>query len=668
MSAGGERRGLDRREFVTRGAAAGAAVAAWAAWSATRARAAGALFSDSFDRRSTSRGWGKPWFNQRYGNKWGVSKRRGFYDLPAPQAGAGAYNPNPVLVLDRDVITTDVKVLVSASNRHGRFGVIGRAGGYSDYYAAYLDGDRLRLARFSVNKETELAATAVPAVAAGKSYWIRLTISGKDSPIVLTAKVWKAGSREPRRPTLVSRDLQPPRAVVRPAPFGLLFMHDDVTRRPVRFKVGKVVATSKDTKRDTKPRITYAFAGRSQRDADGTYRTRLAAKADIPADIEFHVGTSPQLDQHEVLPPSERFGKPITAKASLTGIAPGATVYWRAVSRSRSGARARTPVRSLHVPAEGSGVSFAFGSCSHLYPVARSYLEAAKLDPLFFTHLGDLGYAHDEEGAAMALRTDSYQDRWIRMLDRFTMRQLHRQTAWLMLQDDHDYGEENATRATLKPFTIGAWDQISANADPGTGYFDTRYGDVHSFFVDVHRYSDDPDEQDSPTHSILGADQKAWLKDSMNASTAPLLVLFTPMPFWGLGPGDLTWKRAFEAEGRELLDFFFGLQAFPGRRVLICAGNAHAQYIARHRDPGGGSKDIIEFVSSGTDRIRVEAASQIPADGVIDPQRAIKKIDAFGYVTLQPAAAGRKVVLRAVASNPQDLGRSDVWPPLELDL
>lgn len=656
---------MDRRDFVKRAGAWAAGAFAYLSSRATPAASAAPLFVDSFDRKAR-RGWGKPWFNQRYGNKWSIAKRKGVYDLPEPQANAGAFNPNPVLVLDRDVAATDVKALISASNANARFGVIVRAGGYSDYYTAYLDGSTLRIARIAVNKEDELGAAAVPAVAAGKSYWIRLSVSGNAAPASLAAKVWRAGTREPAGQTLSAQDADPPEELLRAAPFGLLFMHDDRERRAVRFKVGRVVATSTDPKATTEPRLTYAFAGRSEREPDGTYKTRLAAKADVPADIVFHVGTNPQLTDFTVVPAAETFAKPITAKASLTGLAAGQTVYWRAVAKSKSGAKSRTTVRSFRTPPEGGQVSFAFGSCSHLYPVARSYLEASQLDPYFFAHLGDFGYAQSEEGATMALRSDSYQDRWIRMLDRFTLRQLHEKAAWLMLQDDHDYGADNATRSTVKPFTIGAWGQMSANFDGGAGYFDTRYGDVHCFFVDVHRYSDEQTVADSPSHSILGADQKAWLKDGMRASTAPLLVLFSPMPFWGLGPGDLTWKRAFAAEGGELLGFLFGLQT-PGRRVLVCAGNAHAQYIARHRDPAGG-RDIVEFVSSGTDRIQVEAARPIAPDGVIDEQRAIRKIDAFGYVTLQGAGAGRRVILRSVASNPEDLGRNDIWPPLELDL
>lgn len=663
---GRTREPLHRREFIRRVAGWSAGALAYPFTRSAAATAAAPLFSDSFGRKSTRRGWGRPWFNQRYGNKWAVSKRTGIYTLPEPQANAGAFNPNPVLVLDRDVAAVTVKALVSASSSGGRFGVVARAGGYSDYYAAYLDGDVVRISRIAVNKEDELAVSAVPAVVGGKSYWISLSVTGTGAPVTLAAKVWRPGTKEPAGPTLRAQDTAPPQEVLRPAPFGLLFFHDDRGRGPVTFKVRRFVATSSEARAATEPRLTYALAGRSEREPAGTYKTRLAAKADVPADIVFHVGTNPQLTQFTVIAPAEKFSKPITAKASLTGLAAGETVYWRAVAKSRSGGRSRSTIRSFRTPADGGVVSFAFGSCSHLYPVARSYLEASNLDPLFFAHLGDFGYAHGDHGATMALRSDSYQDRWIRMLDRFPVRKLHEKAAWLMLQDDHDYGAENATRATVKPFATGAWGQLSANFDGGAGYFDTRFGDVHCFFVDVHRYSDEQAVEDSAAHSILGAEQKTWLKESMRASSAPLLVLFSPMPFWGLGPGDLTWKRAFATEGEELLTFFFGLQT-DGRRVLICAGNAHAQYIARHRDPAGG-KDVVEFVSSGTDRIRVEAATAIAADGVIDEQRAIRKLDAFGYVTLQGGGAGRKLILRSVASNPEDLGRREVWPQLELDL
>jgi hypothetical protein len=248
------------------------------------------------------------------------------------------------------------------------------------------------------------------------------------------------------------------------------------------------------------------------------------------------------------------------------------------------------------------------------------------------------------------------------MLARRGMARLHEKGHFVALQDDHDYGADNAYRRDVKPFTLSAFDQISGNL--GRRHFDLRQGDVHSFFVDVHVDADHP-LLDGPNPSLLGATQKTWLKDAMRASDAALLVVFTSMPLWGTGFGDGSWKEGFAAERRELVDFFLGQQRSQ-RRVIVCSGNAHAQYVNRHSSPSGG-KDLIEFVSSGTDRIDSTEVTQLdvaPGDSVIDRSRAKKLIDAFGHVTLQGQGAARKVVLRSIASKTG----GNVWAPLELDL
>jgi phosphodiesterase/alkaline phosphatase D-like protein len=162
------------------------------------------------------------------------------------------------------------------------------------------------------------------------------------------------------------------------------------------------------------------------------------------------------------------------------------------------------------------------------------------------------------------------------------MERLHERGQWISLQDDHDYGADNAYRDDVKPFTVKAFDQMSGNL--GERYFDLRKGDVHSFFLDVHVYADDPDESPGPNPSLLGDAQKSWLKDAMRTSDADLLVVFSPMPLWGTGAGFGSWKEGFADEREELVQFFIGQQGVQ-RRVIVCSGNAHAQYVNRHRNP-----------------------------------------------------------------------------------
>ncbi|MDQ4125345.1 MAG: alkaline phosphatase D family protein [Actinomycetota bacterium] len=647
---------MERREFLGRGLAATAATLGSTLFrlKPAEARAASLVFADSFKRRSTSKGWGKPWFNQRYGSAWGVVKKKGFYDLPQAQNRALEIAPNPVLVLDRDILDTDIVATLSSDNPGARFGLVARAVGYGDYYAAYLGPKGITVSRFSINRE-DIVASLDFEVAARTSYMLRFSVSGT-GPVTLKAKVWKAGSPEPQRWTVDGFDQE----YVKPGPFGFLFMHDSVREQPARVKVSKLRVESPQQVAETPRRVTFSFAGRTVND-----RVRLVAKTETPAaEVLFHVGTDPELRRrYSVIEPDEVFRKQGIAKAWMPAPLPGQAIYWRVATKTKSGERVRNRVHAVRIPASGGELSFAFGSCTHFWPVSRSFEVAANMNPFFFAHLGDLGYAQHDEGGAMAFRSDAFQDRWTRMLARPGVERMHERGQWISLQDDHDYGADNAYKDDVKPFTVKAFDQMSGNL--GERYFDLRQGDVHSFFLDVHVHADDPDRFPGPSPSLLGEVQKTWLKDAMRSSDADLLVVFSPMPLWGTGTGFGSWKEGFADERRELVSFFLSQQGLQ-RRVLVCSGNAHAQYVNRYSNPDG-AKDLIEFVSSGTDRIDSTGATPLhvpQSDAVIDRSRATKLIDAFGHVSLQRSGADRKVVLRSIESKTGQ----DVWQPLELDL
>jgi hypothetical protein len=647
---------MERRTFLRNGlASVGAALAAVFLPSSA---SAAALYSESFGRAPTSAGWGKPWFNQRRGIKWGIAKKKAFFQLPEPQVGAGRHNPNPVVLLDRDVVDADVKARLSTSNSAARFGLMARVGGYGDYYAAYLEDSKIRLSKFGLGREKELKSASFQ-VRAGTGYWLRLNVAGTD-PVQLKAKAWKVGQREPSVWTIFGQEDATEEPLVRRGATGFVFLHDDIRHRPARIQVDNFSVRSTEVAKKTMPEITFAFAGRTLAGTGGL-RTQVVAKTDIPASVSFEVGSDANLKNPTVVKPTEVDTRALTSKAFLNGLAQSDTVYWRVVATSKSGRKYRGRIRSFQTPpSAGDNVSFCFGSCSKSFANNVAFATAAGLDPFFFVHLGDLGYPESalSGGGSLALTTGSFQDRWTRMLAPRSITELHRETAWIMLQDDHDYGRDNAWRDTVRPFTIPAFDALSGNLNDRS--FDLRYGDVHSFFIDARVHSDDPEGSDGPAHSLIGATQKEWLKDSMRSSDAPLLCVFSGQPLWGGGDGLFSWKRSFATERKELLSFFHEVQG-PARRVIVLSGNAHAHYVNRFSEPD--KKDVIEFVSSGMDRRETTGARPLDDDGIIDPLRSIKSVDGFGYVSYK-ATGTPQVELRAVDSTTG----ADIWPGLTLDI
>lgn len=649
---------MDRRRFLRAGGAWAVALISGVVRGGS-ALAAPAVYSDDFARAATSRGWGKPWFNQRRGLKWGISKGSAFLELPEPQIGAGRHNPNPVLLLDNDATDVDLRGRIRSSNKNIRFGLVARVVGYGDYYAVYLEGSEVRISKFGLGREKELKK-ATFAVRSGLNYSFRLKITGAD-PVQIKAKVWPVSRKEPGGWTLSARELITEAPITRAGAAGFLFIHDDVTHKPGRLTVDNFALTSSQRRRNSTPEITFAFAGRVQQVSSGL-RAQVVAKTDIPSTVVFEVASDPAFRAPSTVVPNSVDTRAQVAKAFLTGLSPSTTVYWRAVATSKSGRKVRGRARVLPTPPNpGEEIRFCFGSCSKSFATSTSFKRAAALDPWFFAHLGDLGYPESalSGGGAMALTTGSFQDRWTRMLGPRSATELHRKAAWIMIQDDHDYGRDNSWSETVRPFTIGAFDAMSGNLDER--FFDIRYGDVHAFFLDTRIHADNPATPDGPEHSLLGGTQKSWLTSAMRDSNAPLKVVFSSQPFWGGGQGLFSWKEAFASERVELLDFFRSQQG-TGNRVIICSGNAHAHYINRHSAPG--EKDVIEFVSSGMDRRETSGIRQLPDDGVIDPQRNVKSRDGFAFVQLKTAGNNQRVEMRCLDSSTG----VDVWPPLNVDL
>ncbi|MDQ5815868.1 MAG: alkaline phosphatase D family protein [Actinomycetota bacterium] len=651
---------MDRRNFLQGGVAATAAGLASVLFASRSAAAARTLiYADGFGR-SELRGWGKAWFSPRQDAYWSMRLGQALYELPRPQHGAADFSPNPVLLLDHDVGDVEITAMFSMDNRRARVGICGRTSTYDDGYTAYFDGANIQISRYTLRGERKLAKASF-VTTRGVIYMIRLRISGKN-PVRLKAKAWRADAPEPRGWTTSVIDSAPDR-VTGSGSTGFLFMHDKVYRRPLRVWAHAFRVTSLESPAITPPAMAFQFAGRTEAKADNKHRTLLVCRSNAPADsVDFQVSTDAGFSEYVTVPAQEHSADSCISKTWLDDLEPGRTVFWR-TQAIRKDVVAFGPLRSFRTPPpSGSGISFAFGSCTNLWVSHNSFVQAAELDPDFYAHLGDFGYPATWNGSAMAARGDWYQDRWTRMLAAPEMGLVHDKASFVMMQDDHDYGGNNTWSQTVKPFSVTAWDEISGN--DGARWFDLRYGDLHAFVTDTHVASDDPAAPDGPNHSCLGSRQKAWLKEAMAASDAPVLAVFSTRPFWGAGSGP-GWKSSFAHEREELFAHFHSLQV-PGRRIIALTGDAHAQFISRHPAPEQDGEPIYEFCSSGTDRGDTTTLGQPLGDsaGRLDPLRARKLAHAFGFVDIAEGGPGRLVRLRCISS---ETG-TDLWPPLELPL
>ncbi len=624
---------MERRTFIARGLAlAGGGIAAGLAGIGPARAAPKTLFSQSFSLlEDTDAGWGPQWFSQRYGRAWGVKDGLAFFEMPDPQFGAAKSFPNPVLVLDQDVAGIDLKARMSSRNPNARFGLIARAVSYGDFYACYVDGLKLIVSRFSGKEEHVLAAGELPRP--GKfGYFIRLAVAGA-GPVVLQAKAWPGDALQPPFWHATATDESSP--ITEPGAFGALFMHDDWVGWKANVKTSSFAALSPEVARPSIPSITFAFAGRITETA-GVIRTRVVAKTAIPAQVQFQWSTDPAFGTYQTTPVLDPKSKLCVVKAWLTDLPRAAKIHWRAVATTAGGAIVESPIKSFNTPpAKDQALSFAFGSCTDYEIPTRSCEVAATLNPDVFVHMGDFGYAMTGAEAAGFRTADAYQDRWGRMLASSSVGKVLDKMPWIMLQDDQDYGKGNCWSGNVPEFSVGAWNAISGNLKQR--YFAMRFGDAHFFFIDTHRWADDPKAPDGPGRTILGGAQKAWLKQTMAASDAALKVLFSPVPLRHM-------QMHYSEEHAEMLAFFSSIQSH-GRKVLVCAGNSHLHNIARRRPASGGSA-VNTFVSSGSDK-----TNQKSAPGAEAGKTLVYDVNAFAYVRLEQAWAYRKLYLACIASD-----------------
>ncbi|HYP23515.1 MAG TPA: alkaline phosphatase D family protein [Actinomycetota bacterium] len=622
-----------RRTFIRGIAAATAVVAGRAAPVLARRRKAKRkkpepqwLFRDQFQRRDSA-GWGWPWFNQRYGRRWAISDRRGVYRLPATENNV-YYRPNPIFVLDHDVANADLRATISMSNEQARFGIVARGTGYAEYYAAHIGpGNHIRLVRCGHHDEKVLARKPFY-VEANRRYRIRFQIRGA-APVRLKVKAWPVTEPEPRTWNIDTADPSPG-ALTTPGPFGLFAEHG-VDGRGAALRVSDFVAWSQEKPSYTQASITYAMAGPIQ----GS-RVKVVAKCAFPARVGFDYGADATFSNVRRVWAGNSSDRAQTASAwlDLEGFDAGSVVHWRAWALRR-GKRVFGPPSSLRMPPPpGLPVKFAFGSCTRWKPSPRPSVDHARLQlPDFYLHQGDLGYVPHR---VITHAPDTYQDHWTRMFMDPSFQAMTRSVPVGVSQDDADYGTNLADRGSLRRFTIRAHDELTAN--PRSAYYTFRCGDMAVFVIDSRRYS--TGKNVSPARRTkLGAEQKQWLFDEMTKASEDdvgLCVVASPQAF-GSDRSPASWRKGFENEWRELMDFFEELVT----PVLIVSGDAHGhrlhEYPQKNLDPN--VPRIVELVSSGTEQNKF-------SDDV-DPRIVLRqaKGSGFGFVELgaEETTGGQRV-------------------------
>jgi alkaline phosphatase D len=212
-------------------------------------------------------------------------------------------------------------------------------------------------------------------------------------------------------------------------------------------------------------------------------------------------------------------------------------------------------------PAAGSSperLRFAFSSCQQTtasFYVAHQAMAAEDLD--YVVHYGDYIYVSD--GGTITL--DDYRGVWRRFKSNPYLQDLHAAYPMVMMWDDGEFANGVDKEFPEPRFTDAkrAWFEFAPHVDPTAGEFQAHrflsWGDLVDFpLLDVRSKRDvliDANVPDGllpttdtalpsgaaifdPARSSLGADQKAWLKETLLESTATWKHVGTGYPFLAL--------------------------------------------------------------------------------------------------------------------------------------
>lgn len=279
----------------------------------------------------------------------------------------------------------------------------------------------------------------------------------------------------------------------------------------------------------------------------------------------------------------------------VTGLNPNTRYYYRLRVNDAPDRYLPLPFPTKTAPRGRAEFRVAFGSCCRLQydSVQRIWDVATALEPDLMFWLGDNIYADTEVPATIA---DVYRRQ--RQVER--LQPYIRTTPSLATWDDHDFAFNDSDRTNpIRDEALTLFKSYWANpsyglpSTPGV-FFKYAYGGVDFFFLDGRYYRDPANAADTPSKTMLGAEQKQWLKDELSASRAPFKVLVSGGGFSMAERGGDTWA-VYTHERDELFDF---IRDNDIRGCFAISGDSHMGELNCVPRSEQGGYDFYDLTSS----------------------------------------------------------------------
>jgi len=242
-------------------------------------------------------------------------------------------------------------------------------------------------------------------------------------------------------------------------------------------------------------------------------------------------------------------------------------------------AETSTPIRFI-VTTGQSIRSIDSGADGHV-----AYKQMLGFKPHFFVHTGDIVY-YDK--APLSMNQAEARAKWDLMYAYKHNQNFHRWVTSYFIKDDHDTLKNDCWPGqTYGDLTFDQGLAIFREQVPmgEKTYRTIRWGrDVQIWMTENRDYRSSNEMKDGPQKTILGKEQKAWLKKTIRESDATYKFIITPGPIVGPdkeGKKDNHSNRSFGFEGQELRDFI-GTQ----KNTYVICGDRHWQYCSEDPETG----------------------------------------------------------------------------------
>jgi len=311
------------------------------------------------------------------------------------------------------------------------------------------------------------------------------------------------------------------------------------------------------------------------------------ARANREAILQVEYGTEAELATSQFTEPVRLSpDRDFTVKVSLDGLRPHTRYFYRLHAQdpadpSRRFVSAIGAFLTAPEEDEWAALTFAYsGDAGEAYQPFRLFDAVRAQRPDFFLFLGDTIYADQGPGPA-AKTLAEYRLKYRGNQADAAFQRLTRETSFYVIWDDHEIAN-NANRAhprlpTARRAFLEYWPIREDAADGTRLYRSFRWGRAAELFLlDCRQYRSPQAERDGPLKTLLGAEQKAWLKAALLASPAAFKFIATTVPL-KYHTRD-SWE-GYRTERRELLEF---IRAHGIANVIFLAADVHYAAVLRH--------------------------------------------------------------------------------------